>query len=113
MNQDEKERIEDLLAAADFVTCVGGVRGECGHKHKTVTGAIRCIEADRRACRRLGGYSDRTIRAADGVRSLDGEEPDLKSVLVEWKGGVVASCGMSDGCRCECLIWDLDLCQIR
>lgn len=47
-------------------TCTGSVRGSCGHAHRTESGALRCLEADRRACRAMGGYSDRVIVASDG-----------------------------------------------
>ena len=41
--------------------CVGSVRGWCGHYHRTITGAFRCLERDRAGCRGQGGYSDRWI----------------------------------------------------
>ena len=37
------------------------VRGTCGHKHKTLHGAVDCLRKDQRNCRRQGGYSDRGI----------------------------------------------------
>lgn len=39
----------------------GLVRGWCGHKHRSVDAAIRCLEQDRRRCRSQGGYSDRHV----------------------------------------------------
>ena len=52
-------------------TCKGPVRGECGHTHRTLVGAARCLHRDQRACTlytSLGGgaYSDRTIVRTDG-----------------------------------------------
>lgn len=47
----------------------GSVRGDCGHRHRTVDAAVRCVERDRAACRRIGGgcYSDRDrIVGSDG-----------------------------------------------
>jgi len=48
--------------------CIGSVRGECGHRHRTLHGAVRCLLRDRRECRGVGGgcYSDREIRMDDG-----------------------------------------------
>lgn len=44
------------------------VRGCCGHKHRSVEAAKRCLENDARACRQRGGYSDRTrIVRSDGL----------------------------------------------
>lgn len=43
------------------------VRGCCGHQHKTVNAALACMGRDAAACRRQGGYSDRTrIVRSDG-----------------------------------------------
>jgi len=42
-------------------TTSGSVRGGCGHRHRTITGAARCLERDRSGCRSQGGYSDRSI----------------------------------------------------
>lgn len=47
-------------------TCVGSVRGACGHRHRTLSGAVRCAEADRAGCEAQGGYSDRLIVGDDG-----------------------------------------------
>jgi hypothetical protein len=46
----------------------GGVRGGCGHHHRTIGAALRCGDKDGRACASLGGgaYSDRrTVRRTD------------------------------------------------
>lgn len=59
-------------------TTRGSVRGGCGHKHRTMAAAVRCLQADQSCCRTLRGYSDRTIRPVeDGEeRSLTREEHD-------------------------------------
>jgi hypothetical protein len=41
--------------------CVGNVRGSCGHAHRTITGAAKCLRRERANCRKNGGYSDRRI----------------------------------------------------
>jgi hypothetical protein len=43
----------------------GSVRGSCGHKHRTLDGAIRCLHREGQ-----GGYTDRSIYtvANDGAR---------------------------------------------
>ncbi len=48
-----------------YYTTVGRVRGECGHKHRTVTAAQACAERDDDGCATQGGYSDRSIRAVE------------------------------------------------
>ena len=53
----------------------GGVRGDCGHRHRTIEGAAKCLESDQKGCNRQGGYSDRSVR-----RMLNGEEVDLSAV---------------------------------
>lgn len=47
-------------------TTSGDVRGECGHQHRTLSGAVRCLESDQRGCESQGGYSDRHIIDSDG-----------------------------------------------
>jgi hypothetical protein len=64
----------------------GGVRGGCGHKHRTIEAALRCGDKDGRACASLGGgaYSDRgAVRRTDGRPLTKDEEWDL---LVEVVG---------------------------
>jgi hypothetical protein len=39
----------------------GPVRGQCGHKHHSLISAFRCQAKDSRACKRSGGYSDRSL----------------------------------------------------
>lgn len=49
----------------------GSVRGNCGHKHRSVVSAQACCERDDSLCRSLGGgaYSDRSVMAVeDGYR---------------------------------------------
>lgn len=41
--------------------CIGEVRGDCGHKHRKLTGAVRCLLEDKIGCKSQGGYSDRII----------------------------------------------------
>lgn len=57
-------------------TCTGSVRGNCGHNHRLIEGAVRCCKQDSRSCKAQGGYSDRAIYAVEkGVtRPLDEQE---------------------------------------
>ena len=48
-------------------TCIGSVRGSCGVRHRTVTGAARCLARDWAGCHEAGGYSDRCIVRSDGL----------------------------------------------
>mgnify|MGYP001583537204 FL=1 len=41
--------------------CLGPVRALCGHEHRTLSGAERCLYADQAVCSKQGGYSDRRI----------------------------------------------------
>lgn len=52
-----------------YYTTNGSARGNCGHKHRTMEGAERCLCADRRGCATQGGYSDRSLYAV----STDGQ----------------------------------------
>lgn len=42
-------------------TTTGSVRGSCGHRHRTVSGAAACLGRDQTDCARQGGYSDRAV----------------------------------------------------
>jgi hypothetical protein len=57
---------------ATTYTTRGSVRGSCGHKHRTIGAAVRCLHSDQAGCRTLRGYSDRTVRPVTG-----GEEREL------------------------------------
>jgi hypothetical protein len=48
-----------------YYTTDGSVRGDCGHKHRTVEAARRCLDKDQRGCSSQGGYSDRRVVAVD------------------------------------------------
>lgn len=46
----------------------GSVRGTCGHKHKSIAAARKCLEEDQKGCASQGGYSDREIyREENGI----------------------------------------------
>lgn len=59
---------------------VGGVRGSCGHKHRTIAAAEMCRRRDSNACASLGGgaYSDREVRRVDGEPLSDAEMRQLE-----------------------------------
>lgn len=44
-----------------YYETIGSVRGNCGHHHKTIEAAQRCIDRDMVGCKSQGGYSDRFI----------------------------------------------------
>jgi hypothetical protein len=54
-----------------FIT-EGSVRGNCGHNHRTLSGAVNCLERDSNGCHSQGGYSDRSIYQVnkDGSHTL-------------------------------------------
>jgi hypothetical protein len=47
-------------------TCTGYVRGNCGHKHRNLRTAAKCLGDDIVGCRKQGGYSDRIVLPLDG-----------------------------------------------
>jgi len=58
----------------------GEIRGDCGHRHRTIGTARLCAEKDWERCARLGGgaYSDRGVTGSDGTHytwdhDLDGD----------------------------------------
>lgn len=46
--------------------CIGSVCGGCGHRHRTLSGAVRCLQHSISGCASQGGYSDRAIVRSDG-----------------------------------------------
>lgn len=48
-----------------YVT-TGPRSGPCPHRHRTLGGALRCVDEHARACRRQGTTSDRQVQRADG-----------------------------------------------
>jgi hypothetical protein len=62
--------------------CEGPVRGNCGHKHTTRTGALRCLKDDMRSCNKQGGYSDRSAYDNQGNRYVEAEDWNDKDILV-------------------------------
>lgn len=50
-------------------TTTGPVRGDCGHRHRSIEAALDCIGRDGRGCRASSGpaaYSDRRVVALGG-----------------------------------------------
>lgn len=39
----------------------GSVRGSCGHKHRSIETAAKCVKRDMGSCNSQGGYSDRYV----------------------------------------------------
>jgi len=74
---------DEIEAGRPRYTTSGPVRGSCGHYHRTIEAAVRCLERDRAGCRRQGGYSDREVRYADGSRLT---EADYQSALGAERG---------------------------
>lgn len=60
-------------------TMTGSVRGNCGHKHRTISGAAACSVRDQRDCQSVGGYSDRRIDWPDWCKA--GIEIELRGNL--------------------------------
>lgn len=64
------EHYDGSTTTGTHFRCVGSVRGWCGHKHRSIDAAIRCLQEDRAGCESQRGYSDRDIYlyANDGER---------------------------------------------
>ena len=58
---------------AEKYVCIGSVRGWCGHRHRDMATATRCIADDVRSCETQGGYSDRAIYRLSDLPCRDGE----------------------------------------
>ena len=43
---------------------IGIIRGSCGHAHKSMNTAMKCLHRDQHGCKKQGGYSDRKIYVA-------------------------------------------------
>lgn len=56
----------------DYYTTIGDNRGECYYRHKTIEVAKKCIENDKRKCKRRHIISDRYV-----VKVVDGEYIEL------------------------------------
>jgi hypothetical protein len=65
-------------------TTEGGVRGPCGHIHKSESAAVRCIDADSRVAKRQGGYSDRFVVPADAEAKAWMEEAGVDRLPREY-----------------------------
>jgi len=65
-------------------TTHGSVRGGCGHQHRTMAAAVRCLQSDQEGCRQQRGYSDRSVRVIEGdyqmvARVADDSDDDNES----------------------------------
>lgn len=48
-----------------YYTTQGEVRGCCGHRHRSIEAAHRCLVNDQLGCSRQHGYSDRNVYEVD------------------------------------------------
>lgn len=56
-----------MAKATTYYVTRGSVRGECGHHHRTISGALACLSRDQSGCHSQGGYSDRDVYDQDGT----------------------------------------------
>lgn len=61
---------------ATIYTLTGSVRGNCGHKHRTLRAAANCSVDDQKACKAAGGYSDRQLRVIDDGETREPSEAE-------------------------------------
>ncbi len=55
----------EMFWALTTYTTIGNMRGSCGHRHRTVDAAARCVARDLAKCRVRGDCSDRIIVALE------------------------------------------------
>tara|TARA_R110000824_G_scaffold210748_2_gene396616 strand:+ start:89 stop:298 length:210 start_codon:yes stop_codon:yes gene_type:complete len=60
-----------------YYTTKGDVRGYCGHEHRSIETAAKCVKRDMAGCQSQGGYSDRSV-----IRVVDGERVELSKAIV-------------------------------
>ena len=79
---DTKHKGDRIMATT--YTTAGSVRGHCGHHHRTVAAAVRCLQADQSCCRTLRGYSDRQVIPVDDgeARGMTRDEWDEVDYLL-------------------------------
>lgn len=54
-------------------TTKGSARSTCGHNHRSIKTAVKCLLADGSGCQSQGGYTDRFVVRVDGVSLTDNE----------------------------------------
>lgn len=62
-------------------TTKGNVRGCCGHKHRSLETAVKCLRDDQVGCGRQGGYSDRQIVRTDGEDLTEDEHYAVDGIM--------------------------------
>lgn len=68
-------------------TTWGPVCGDCGHTHRTIEAARKCLNKHQRGCEMQGGYSDRNLREVSGrdeVQTYDTTRGPGKRVGAAW-----------------------------
>ncbi len=51
---------DTAITVRGYTTC-GGVRGQCGHLHRSEAAAQACADRDQAGCASQRGYSDRSV----------------------------------------------------
>jgi hypothetical protein len=72
-----------IMSTKIAYTTTGSVRGCCGHKHRTLGGAVKCLQRDTAGCNSQGGYSDRTVCHHDGSELADDDQEIVDSLLLD------------------------------
>jgi hypothetical protein len=68
-------------------TTNGSVCGSCGHAHRTIAAAVRCIQKHQRDIESANGsrsYSDRAVWRTDGEPLTDDEIEAMHDAMDEW-----------------------------
>lgn len=60
------------MATTPTYAAYGHVRGDCGHRHRSIRTAVACERRDNAACGRVaaGSYSDRRVMRRDGLKTV-------------------------------------------
>lgn len=80
IHQTSQTGVRGMSDTYTTYTTSGSVRGCCGHRHRTIEAAKRCIDKDHAGCARQGGYSDRTVVYYDGSE-LNSDDRDYVNNL--------------------------------
>lgn len=62
-------------------TAIGNVRGSCGHNHRTIDTAAKCLRKDKQGCMSQGGYSDRQVRRSDGAALTNHDYATIETIV--------------------------------
>lgn len=70
-----------MTTTKSYYRTIGSVRGDCGHHHRTLSGAARCLRRDEAGCASQGGYSDRSVELVISYEPHECPVPDSRGTV--------------------------------